>query len=302
MQKSNALETTRDQSRKPEYIYYWNRILGASGVFLLLVGFAAYGLYSWFTSPPPQELDVTQAMRPIMEAAPNHLMNAEEMQTPLLDEEVFVEDGRIQQLVESKPQETESATPEVDQLTAEIDVDEVVHGDAEPVEFSPIVEEMVAMPAEGMLSKLQTSLSQDMPLEHHSESSNSADRAPSVDTIPSPFRLKELKILEPKIKRFLLTKSISNREPHGELDEIRFNVDGSAVIWAYSECVDKKDSLLKYVWRYEGKTVASVPAAVRGDRWRSYSSKTINHRMSGAWRVELQDGEDRLMASADFFL
>jgi hypothetical protein len=118
----------------------------------------------------------------------------------------------------------------------------------------------------------------------------------------SPFQLKELEILEPSVKRFLLAGSVSNREPEGELNEISFTADGSAAVWAYSEVIDKKGSRFKYVWLHGGNQIATVPVNVGGNRWRSYSSKLINQSMSGAWRVELQDGEGRLMASADFFL
>ena len=140
--------------------------------------------------------------------------------------------------------------------------------------------------------------------------------------------MKELEILEPSVKRFLLAGSVSNREPKGELNEISFTADGRAAVWAYSEVIDKKGSRLKYVWLHGGNKIATVPVNVGDNRWRSFSraavpprsssdaapasisltpccsfsSKLINQSMSGAWRVELQDGEGRLMASADFFL
>ncbi len=134
------------------------------------------------------------------------------------------------------------------------------------------------------------------------ESPDSADTTLTVDTLNSPFQLKELEILEPSVKRFLLVKSVSNREPKGELNEISFTADGSAAVWVYSELIDKKGSRFKYVWLHGGKRIVTVPVNVGGNRWRSYSSKVINQSMSGAWRVELQDGKGRLMASADFFV
>jgi hypothetical protein len=148
----------------------------------------------------------------------------------------------------------------------------------------------------------QAEIPQNISLDPQGESPDSADTTLTVDTLNSPFQLKDLEILEPSVKRFLLTGSVSNREPEGELNEIGFTADGSAAVWAYSEVIDKKDRRLKYVWLHNGNQIATVPVNIGSNRWRSYSSKLINQSMSGAWRVELQDGKGRLMAGADFFL
>jgi hypothetical protein len=161
---------------------------------------------------------------------------------------------------------------------------------------------MLAIPTQEELSEPQAEIPQNIPLEPQGESPDSADTTLTVDTLNSPFQLKEVEILEPSVKRFLLAGSVSNREPEGELNEISFTADGSAAVWAYSEVIDKKGSRFKYVWLHGGNQIATVPVNVGSNRWRSYSSKLINQSMSGAWRVELQDGEGRLLASADFFL
>jgi len=123
-----------------------------------------------------------------------------------------------------------------------------------------------------------------------------------ADTAKAVFQLTALNSLAPEAKRFQLARTVSNKEPQGELRDIRFKADGSAVVWAYSEVIGMRGSQLKYIWLHQGAEVARVPVGVRGDRWRSYSSKNINQAMSGAWRVELQDDRGRLLASADFQL
>jgi hypothetical protein len=116
------------------------------------------------------------------------------------------------------------------------------------------------------------------------------------------FQLKDVKIHAPWVKRFVLASQVDNKEPRGELSKIAFNSAGSAVVWAYSEVIDRAASVLRYVWAHEGKQVAQVKVNVRGNRWRSYSTKVINRRMEGNWRVELQDNQGRLLARADFLL
>lgn len=230
---------------------------------------------------------------------------------PLLEETAFKLDNQAQ-LPGNKPLETQSPLPEVAQST---DV-QTVAGDAmgetidspvdaevtEPETVAQYPVELMAMPAEDEHSKIRAEIAQNKPLGRPGDSPDSADKALMADTASSPFQLKELKIIEPSVKRFLLTRSVSNREPQGGLSDISLNADGSAVVWAYSEVIDKKDSQFNYVWLHEGNRVARVSVKVRGNRWRSYSSKIINQSMSGLWRVEMQDGEGRLMASADLFL
>lgn len=232
--------------------------------------------------------------------------------TPLLEEPLFAVDDSTQQDAEGKPVETESPSSEVVQLplvnhpaqetAGETSIYMIDQEDSEPAIDARPSEDTIPMPLEDELSASQAGIPQDMPLDREEESPDSSSIKLTTDTKNSPFQLKELKIIEPRVKRFLLTRSVSNREPRGELNDISFNANGSAAVWVYSEVVDKSGSLLKYVWLHDGKQVAKVRVKIRGDRWRSYSNKIINQSMSGAWRVELQDGDGRLLASADFFL
>ncbi len=125
---------------------------------------------------------------------------------------------------------------------------------------------------------------------------------PAADTTSGSFQLQDQKRIAPQVKRFLLASSISNREPMGDLSEIGFKADGSTLVWAFSEVINQRDRRIHYVWLHEGSQVARVTVNIRGDRWRSFSSKTITRSMQGTWRVELQDDEGRILASAEFIL
>jgi hypothetical protein len=307
MKNSNAMHGARKQPRKHVYVYHWNRIIGAGLVFLVLGGLAVYGLFLWSDSSHKEEFDMAKTLpkakvvaedtRSRLEEEPIHReikadpqpfnpaeedrlppavaettdsnSNLQKTQTPLLNEAITAEDNLAQQFAKNKPLETEPSSPKKAQLsTANPTNKETVEETSEP----------------------------------QGERPDSADRTLTVDTLNRHFQLKKLEILEPSVKRFLLARSVSNKEPKGELNEISFTADGIAAVWAYSEVIDKKGSRFKYVWLHGGKQITTVPVNVGGNRWRSYSSKLINRSMSGAWRVELQDGEGRLMASVDFFL
>jgi hypothetical protein len=357
MKNTDAQHGTRKQSEKPlpparqqEYVYHWDRIIGAGVIFLMLCGLAGYGLYWWFGSSPKEGIDVAETLpgaevaaedtrprsedelihleteedpRSFMHAEEDRLppavaettdasSNSQDTEAPLLNEAKIIEDNSAQQFAENKPLETESPSPEMAQLSTadhanEATVDETVINeldldDSGPANAAQVSEEMVAIPTHEELSEPQAEIRQNIPLATQGESPAGADTTLTVDTRNSPFQLREVEILMPSVKRFLLAKSVSNREPKGELNEISFTADGSAAVWVYSELIDRKGSRLKYVWLHGGKRIVTVPVNVGGNRWRSYSSKVINQSMRGAWRVELQDGKGRLMASADFFV
>lgn len=312
MKKSNVKHTTPKLPRKTTYVFHWGRILSGAVILLVLGGIAAYGFNLLFSSP--EGSDTAEALPTAKVAETDESADSSSVyeQTQLLEEPAFAGDNRAQPLAKSESLETESPSPEVLQTPAanhtdretagEANVNAIDPGDAESATAAQSLEDMRATPAEDELSHPQAGTSQDMPLQIQQESSDVADTLLATDTTNSPFQLKALKILEPGVKRFLLPGSVSNKEPLGELNDISFNADGSAVVWIYSEVVDRRGSRLNYVWLHEGSQVATVKVDIRANRWRSYSTKVINQSMSGSWRVELHDGEDRLLASADFLV
>jgi hypothetical protein len=142
------------------------------------------------------------------------------------------------------------------------------------------------------------------PAEDQPQQAGGETTADKADTATSrgPFQLQELQILDPQVKRFVLPRAVINKEPKGEIDEIRLKPDGSAAVWCYSEVSGRRGSVLRYVWYHQGSRMARVRVNVRGNRWRSYSSKVVNLHYPGDWRVELQDGAGRVLASAEFTL
>lgn len=314
MKKSNVKHKTPKLPRKTTYVFHWGRILSGAVILLVLGGLTAYGLNLLSSSPEGSDMAEALPTAKVAEADETADSSSVYEQTQLLEEPAFAGDGdnRVQPLAKSESLEIESPTPEVlqsptashaDMETAgETNVNAIDPGAAESATAAQSLEDMRATPAEDELSHPQAGISQDMPLQLQEESSDVADTLLATDTTNSLFQLKELKILDPGVKRFLLPGSVSNKEPLGELNDISFNADGSAVVWIYSEVVDKRGSRLNYVWLHEGSQVATVKVDIRANRWRSYSTKVINQSMSGSWRVELHDGEGRLLASADFLV
>lgn len=354
MTESNTTPATRKPSseplippRKQEYVYHWDRILGAILLSLVLLGLTAYGIHAWFVSSPevgsdmaealPEEEVTTLALQPDLKEDPipqsaakdpssvaqgergiepaqvaedtGSSPGTQETLKPLLEEAVIKEDDISQQYAVDKPLETDPSTPASIQphvagleTTEEASAEPVEQLESESVTVVQPAEDLPVMASQKELAPPQVNEAEVIPLDPEAETSDTADTTMTAGTPTSPFQLKELKILEPKVKRFLLTRAVARKEPLGELNDISFNAYGSAVVWSYSEVVDMNGSQLSYAWLHEGNRVARVSVDIRANRWRSYSNKIINQTMRGAWRVELLDGKGRLLASADFSL
>jgi hypothetical protein len=316
------------QPRETIYVYHWDRILGVSAVLLLLLAFIAYGLYTWVTpqsseqpiagEEKPSEIQVAaQAQPPAMveEKSPTadsaSVPTQEDQEPPQTGDEIAQETAPVIPPPEIGLQAEEPSPAPLNDMptpSSAIQIEQTQSAElpsttpAPPLEQPPeVTQELQPIPQQAMA---------EAPVADQAE--QPADAAETVGTAehelspseprPAPFRLLDVQIRASQVKRFVLPKSVINKEPHGELSEIRFKADGSAAVWCYSEVIGKPGSTLRYVWYHEGKQMARVPVAVYGRRWRSYSSKIINQRSAGAWRVELQDGAGRLLASADFQL
>jgi hypothetical protein len=84
--------------------------------------------------------------------------------------------------------------------------------------------------------------------------------------------------------RSLFTTGVTDREPDDHLEELAM---GTSKVFFYTEVIGAKDEQVTHVWYNGGKEVARVPFDVKGDRWRTWSSKNIDG--SGQWTVKVVD-------------
>ena len=125
----------------------------------------------------------------------------------------------------------------------------------------------------------------------------------SIPTVNEPtgelFTHLKTDILATQIKRFTLAKGIKNKEPVGDISDVKFQ-NNLATIYAYADIRDLENETLYYQWSLNGKAVAKVKVAIRGDRWRSYSTKFIQANMHGLWQVALQNKQGKNLAIQQF--
>ncbi len=100
------------------------------------------------------------------------------------------------------------------------------------------------------------------------------------------------------INRLVICSGVDNHEP---VDNVTTFPAGTERAYAFLEATNiSSDVEVSFVWLYQGKEVARVILPIRaGNRWRTYSSKTLAGR-SGAWRVEVQDAGGTNLAAVDF--
>lgn len=90
---------------------------------------------------------------------------------------------------------------------------------------------------------------------------------------------------------------IADRELEGEGD--RF-AEGTAVVFWTRVVGGQEGERIRHVWLREGQEVISIGLTLGGPQWRTYSRKTLHPGSAGNWTVEARDGEDRVIARAEF--
>lgn len=277
--RKRANTSQQNTRRDTYYVYHWDRIIGAFVVLLGLIGMAAYGIQSLFQLG---EKELPETAREI----PNETAN---------DEKALAKDA-----IETMPIVSEIMQPPALPRTLEkqIPAAKAASSNRSPEDVAAAVPQApVAVNAEKT------------PVSTGSEE-NARSRSPQDDlnkpkvaesgAKAGPFSLTNVDLLSPVVKRFVLAKSVVNKTPIGKIHEIRPDARGVAAVYAFSELMGMGGTVVDYHWMLNGKRVAKVRVKVGANRWRSHSSKVINERMHGAWRVELRDAENQLFASAEF--
>ncbi|MBJ21296.1 MAG: DUF2914 domain-containing protein [bacterium] len=93
------------------------------------------------------------------------------------------------------------------------------------------------------------------------------------------------------------TTAVENREP---VDQVTFVSNETRKIFLFSDLRRLSGQTVTHRWIYDGKTVAEVPFAVRGPRWRVWSSKELREDWIGDWTVEIVAGDGEVVGAETF--
>ena len=284
----NRSSVPRSSARsKTEYIYHWNRILGAVAALMLVVGLIAFGLYAWLLAPS----------QPDMVTVNGDL--SERVDPAILGDEPALE-------LERGPSPLEEPDPEPVTPLAEVGLP----GDIAPPEEVGVGEAIDLAQWEA-IEALPDSTSDEVaepvtPDAGVPPPQAEASAAPSQEALQDPengmIRASRVSIVSVAVRRFSLAPSVVDNEPRGSLEEIRPDAAGVARVAAFSEVHGIGGETLHYVWFHQGREAARVRVPVRAGRWRSHSTKRVGEDETGEWRVELQDSQGAVLARIDFLI
>jgi hypothetical protein len=100
------------------------------------------------------------------------------------------------------------------------------------------------------------------------------------------------------VERLVIAGSIDNREPVGVVDAFSSSTEK---VYCFLEARNiTADTTASFVWYHGEKELARIDLPLgKSSRWRTYSSKKLGGRQ-GAWKVELQDAQGAVLATATF--
>lgn len=70
-------------------------------------------------------------------------------------------------------------------------------------------------------------------------------------------------------------------------------------LYCFSEIKGGADKVI-HVWIHGDKELAKMELPVRGERWRTWSVKSIAPKLTGAWKVEVRGADGTVLATASF--
>jgi len=99
------------------------------------------------------------------------------------------------------------------------------------------------------------------------------------------------------VARSQFTTAVQDREP---VDKVTNLINDKTRVYFFSEIKDAASQKVTHRWEHDGKVVSEVGFDIGGDRWRVYSSKTLDPAQTGEWKVSIVDGDGRTLGANTF--
>lgn len=96
------------------------------------------------------------------------------------------------------------------------------------------------------------------------------------------------------VARAQFSTAIVDREPVDNLSQAPGSIEK---VFFFSELTEMTGQTIRHRWIYNGNPVIDVSFAVKGPRWRVFSSKTMRVDTTGNWRVTVLNEADEVLES-----
>jgi hypothetical protein len=118
---------------------------------------------------------------------------------------------------------------------------------------------------------------------------------------PAPFALAqegaEAEVDGATVAESAICTQVEDRVPVGAAETFPATVDR---LFCFTDLRGAAGTTVSHVWIHEGTTRARVDLEVRGDRWRTWSSKQILPEWTGSWEVKVLTAEGAVLHTLSF--
>ena len=99
------------------------------------------------------------------------------------------------------------------------------------------------------------------------------------------------------VARAQFTSAVQDREP---TDQITTLGTDKTQISFFTELKDLANHKVTHRWEHNGQTLLEISFDVGGDRWRVYSTKTLDPSSTGEWKVSVIDQDGGTLGAYTF--
>ena len=94
----------------------------------------------------------------------------------------------------------------------------------------------------------------------------------------------------------VICTGVKDRAPEGAAAKFPVEV---GQVYCFTEAKDVSGKIV-HVWYHGDKEIGRVDLPIKAERWRTWSAKKVMPKQTGAWKVEVQDGAGKVLATANF--
>jgi Protein of unknown function (DUF2914) len=103
-----------------------------------------------------------------------------------------------------------------------------------------------------------------------------------------------------KITEMAVTTKIVRGNPIDSVHRISFSSVKS--LYCFTRVVNPGggETFVKHAWYKDGKLAGEHQLPIRGEKWRTWSKRTVDRTSIGEWRVDALDSEGKVLESVTF--
>jgi len=103
---------------------------------------------------------------------------------------------------------------------------------------------------------------------------------------------------ELKVENAAICTGIKDKAPDGAAEKFAPAV---GKLYCFTKIMGGAEgTVIKHVWFHGEEKVDAMELKIGAASWRTWSAKTIDPKLTGAWKVEVQDAEGKVLSTVNF--